>query len=108
MSYRNILFLAVTHLLGSGSGIPFSTKWIPCIKMALSLQFFIIFPVLNPLRLPITSGLYRLEVGNKLPTSPQDLASKRAPNPPIMVKISQNWMKNQIKSYNKIYKPTYW
>jgi hypothetical protein len=52
------------------------------------------FPVLNlPLRLPRTSGLYRLEVGNKLPTSPQDLASKRAPDPPIMAKISQNWLK---------------
>jgi hypothetical protein len=56
------------------------------------------FPVLNlPLRLPRTSGLYRLEVGNKLPTSPQDLASKRAPDPPIMAKISQNWLKNQLK-----------
>jgi hypothetical protein len=45
------------------------------------------------------SGLYRLEVGNKLPTSPQDLASKRAPVPPIMSNVSQNWMKNQLKSY---------
>jgi hypothetical protein len=66
--------------------------------MALALQFFNISPVLNLLRLPRTSGLYRLEVGNKLPTSPQDLASKRAPDPPIMAKISQNWLKNQLKS----------
>jgi hypothetical protein len=44
-----------------------------------------------------TSGLYRLEVGNKLPTSPQDLASKRAQDPPKMAKISQNWLKNQLK-----------
>jgi hypothetical protein len=51
-----------------------------------------------PLRLPRTSGLYRLEVGNKLPTSPQDLASKRAPNPPKMAKISQYQAKNQLKS----------
>jgi hypothetical protein len=37
-----------------------------------------------------TFDLYRLEIGNKLPTSPQDLASKRALYPPIMAKISQN------------------
>jgi hypothetical protein len=49
-------------------------------------------------RLPRTSGLYRLEVGNKLPTSPQDLASQRAPDPPIMAKLSQKQKKNQIKS----------
>jgi hypothetical protein len=46
-----------------------------------------------PLRFSRTSILYRLEVGNKLPTSPQDLASKRAPDPPIMAKIPQNWLK---------------
>jgi hypothetical protein len=42
------------------------------------------FSVLN---LPMSSrtfGLYRIEVGNKLPTSPQDLASKRAQDPPKM------------------------
>jgi hypothetical protein len=31
-----------------------------------------------------TSGLYRIEVSNKFPTSPQDLASKRAHDPPKM------------------------
>jgi hypothetical protein len=76
----------------------FSPQWLPCIKMDLALQFFNIFPILNPLRFPRTFGLYRLEVGNKLPTSPQDLASKRALDPPIMAKISQNWLKNQLKS----------
>jgi hypothetical protein len=35
----------------------------------------------------ITSGLYRLEVDNKLPTSPQDLASKG-------LKILQKWSKS--------------
>jgi hypothetical protein len=39
------------------------------------------FPVLNLLMVSITSGLYRLEVGNKLPTSPQYLASKWAQDP---------------------------
>jgi hypothetical protein len=43
------------------------------------------FPDLNlPFMASRTSGLYRLEVGNKLPTSPQDLASKRAQDPPKM------------------------
>jgi hypothetical protein len=50
------------------------------------------------LRLPRTSSLYSLEFGNKLPTSPQDLASKRAPDPPIMAKIPPNRLKNQLKS----------
>jgi hypothetical protein len=35
-------------------------------------------------------GLYRFEVGNHLPTSPQDLASKRAQYPPILAKNLQN------------------
>jgi hypothetical protein len=50
--------------------------------------------------MPRTSGLYRIEVGNNLPTYPQYLASKRAQDPPKMAKISQNWLKNQTKSYN--------
>jgi hypothetical protein len=41
-----------------------------------------------------TYGLYRLEFCNKLPTSPQDLASKRASDPPIMAKIPQSWLNN--------------
>jgi hypothetical protein len=49
-------------------------------------------------RLPRTFGLYRLEFGNNLPTFPQDMASKRAQDPPIMAKISQKQLKNQIKS----------
>ena len=57
----------------------FSPQWLPCIKMALALQFFNISPLMNPPRMLRTYGLYRLEVGNKLPTSPQDMASKRAP-----------------------------
>jgi hypothetical protein len=57
------------------------------------------FPDLNlPHRLPRTYGLYSLEFGNKLPISPQDLASKRASNPPIMAQISQYQAKNQLKS----------
>jgi hypothetical protein len=47
-----------------------------------------------PFRLTRTYGLYRLEVGNKLPTFPQELASKRAPNAPKMAKIPSNKLKN--------------
>jgi hypothetical protein len=37
-----------------------------------------------------TSVLYRHEVGNKFPTSPQYLASKRALDPPKMAEIPSN------------------
>jgi hypothetical protein len=43
-------------------------------------------PVLNLLNGSKNSGFYSLEVGNKLPTSPQDLASKRVQYPPILDK----------------------
>jgi hypothetical protein len=43
------------------------------------------FPDLNLTPMAsIASDLYRLEVGNKLPTSPQYLASKKAQDPPKM------------------------
>jgi len=53
-------------------------------------KFLLLCP---PLRLIRTYGLYRLEIGNKIPNSPQDLASKEAPGPPKIAKISQNWLK---------------
>jgi hypothetical protein len=42
------------------------------------------------LRIPRTYGLYRFEVGINLPNSSQYLASKSAPDPPIMDKITKN------------------
>jgi hypothetical protein len=77
-----------------------SPQWLPCIKLTLASQFYNIYPLLNLLRLPRTSGLYRFEVGNILPTSSQDLASKRAPDLPKMTKISQKQAKISIKNYN--------
>jgi hypothetical protein len=54
------------------------------------------FPFLNlPPMASRTYGLYRLEVGNNLPTSPQDLASKRAQDPPKMDQNLPKLLKNQ-------------
>jgi hypothetical protein len=73
-----------------------SPQWLPCIKMDLTIKFLNIYLVLNlPPRLPRTSSLYGLEVGNKLPTSPQYLASKMDLDPPKMTKIHQYQAKNQ-------------
>jgi len=61
--------------------------------MALTVKFLNISPSMNLLRMPRTSSSYRFEVGNYHPTSIQDLASKRDPDPLIMEKISQNMLK---------------
>jgi hypothetical protein len=71
----------------------FSPQKLPCKKMALTVKFLNISPSMNLLRMPRISILYRFEVGNYLPTSIQDLASKRDLDPPIMAKISQNMLK---------------
>jgi hypothetical protein len=66
--------------------------------MALAQQFMQHKPASEPPPwLQEASGLYRPEVGNHLPTSPQDLASKRAQDPPKMDKISKNLLKKSIK-----------
>ena len=62
----------------------FSPQWLPYIKMALAWQFFNISLFRNPFMASRASGLYRYEVANDILTSPQDLASKRAQDPPKM------------------------
>ena len=65
---------------------------LPCIKMALAWKIFSINLLYKscsepPPMVPRTSSFYRPEVGNHLPTSPQDMASKRAQYPPKKTKI---------------------
>jgi hypothetical protein len=61
----------------------------------ISFQNIHHFLFLNPLMLSKTSESYIFGVESHLPTSPQDMASKRAPDPPKMGKIHKNRANNQ-------------
>ena len=79
--------LSVAPGIGLQSLLP---QWLPCIKMASSFKKSSSLYQYEPLGMSKTSDLYRIWVGDPIPTSSQDLASNRAPDPPKMGKISQN------------------
>jgi hypothetical protein len=60
---------------------------------------------MNLPRLSKTYDLYIFGVGSLLLTSPQDLASKRAPDPHFLEKVRLNHINITKKSYNMVKKP---